>query len=227
MTNIAYLQNLANDAELLLFEMTNFNKSSPYDQFSFTANDSVVFNGVSYIPLACTIDGLEMTSAGQLPTPTLSVSDATTEDSLIISSLVDYYGDGLAGAWITVRQVLRMNLDDGIAPNPAATKPAQKFQISHIKEMVPGISISFELVSALELLETKLPTQICLNRCPWRYRYLLECPYASDLEWNINGVPVPKGSPEAGCGKTLKDCRLRFPTGALPTGAFPSLTRIG
>jgi lambda family phage minor tail protein L len=211
--------------------MTNFNKSSPADMFPFTSSDSVVFGGISYLPLACTIDGLEMTSGGQLPTPTLSVSDATTEDSQIITGLIDYYGDGLAGAWITIRQVLRMNLDDGIAPNPAATKPVQKFQISHIKEMAPGIGVSFELVSSLELLETRLPTQLCLNRCNWRYRYLLECPYAGTAEFDLSGNPVPLGSPLAACGKTLKDCELRFGSSAsgavLPTGAFPSLTRIG
>ena len=227
MSNIQSLQSLANDAELLVFDLTNFNKSSPFDQFSFTANDGVVFGGISYLPLACSIDGLEITNTGQLPVPTLSVSDATTEDSQIITGLIDFYGDGLAGAWVTIRQVLRMNLDDGIAPNPAASKPAQKFQISHIKEMVPGVGVSFELVSALELLETRLPTQLCLNRCGWRYRFLLECPYASDQEWDVRGNPVPLGSPLAACGKTLKDCRLRFPSGALPTGAFPSLTRIG
>jgi len=228
MSNIASLQNLANDAELLLFDMTNFNKSSPYDTFSFTANDGVLFDGVSYLPLACSIDGLEMTNTGQLPVPTLSVSDATTEDSLIISGLVDYFGDGLAGAWITIRQVLRQNLDDGIAPNPAATKPVQKFQISHIKEMVPGVGVSFELVSSLELLETRLPTQLCLNKCPFRYRFLPECPYAGTAEWDARGNPVPLGSPLAACGKTLKDCKLRFGANAvLPTGAFPSLTRIG
>ncbi len=228
MTNITSLQSLANDAELLLFELTNFNKSSPFDAFYFTANDAVVFQGISYLPLACTIDGLEMTSGGQLPTPTLAVSDATTEDSQIITGLIDFYGDGLAGAWITIRQVLRMNLDDGIAPNPAATKPIQKFQISHIKEMSPGIGVSFELVSSLELLETRLPTQLCLTRCNWRYRFLQECPYAGTSEWDINGNPVPLGSPLAACGKTLKDCELRFGAGAvLPTGAFPSLTRIG
>lgn len=227
MSNIQSLQSLANDAELTLFDLTNFNKSSPFDQFSFTSNDSVVFQGISYIPLACAIDGLEVTSAGQLPTPTLSVSDATTEDSLIISGLVDFYG-GLEGSWVTIRQVLRMNLDDGIAPNPAATKPVQKFQISHIKEMVPGVGVSFELVSSLELLETRLPTQLCLTKCGFRYRYLLECPYASNAaEWDINGNPVPPGSPLAACGKTLKDCKLRFGANAvLPTGAFPSLTRI-
>jgi lambda family phage minor tail protein L len=227
MSNIESLQSLANDSELLLFDLTNFNKSSPFDQFSFTANDGVVFGGISYLPLACTIDGLEVTNAGQLPTPTLSVSDATTEDSLIISGLVDFYG-GLEGSWITIRQVLRMNLDDGIAPNPAATKPVQKFQISHVKEMVPGVGVSFELTTPLELLETRLPTQLALTKCPWRYRFLLECPYASNsAEWDVQGNPVPVGSPLAACGKTLKDCRLRFPSGALPTGAFPSLTRIG
>lgn len=232
MTNIQSLQSLANDSQLTLFELTNFNKSSPFDSFLFTANDSVTFNNDSYLPLACTIDGLEVTSQGQLPTPTLSVSDATTEDSQIITGLIDYYGDGLAGAWVTIRQVLRMNLDDGIAPNPAATKPIQKFQISHVKEMAPGIGVSFELITPLELLETRLPTQLCLNKCPWRYRYVLECPYASNsAEWDINGNPVPVGSPLAGCGKTLKDCELRFGSSAsgavLPTGAFPSLTRIG
>jgi lambda family phage minor tail protein L len=230
MTNITSLQSLANDSEILLFEMSNFNKASPYDTFYFTANDSVLFGAVSYIPLACSIDGLEMTNTGQLPTPTLSVSDATTEDSLIISGLVDFYG-GLEGSWITIRQVLRMNLDDGIAPNPAATKPVQKFQISHIKEMIPGVGVNFELTTPLELLETKLPTQLCLTRCPWRYRYLLECPFAGNFDFDINGNPVPVGSPQAACGKTLKDCELRFGSSAsgavLPTGAFPSLTRIG
>jgi lambda family phage minor tail protein L len=229
MSNIQSLQSLANDGELLLFEMTNFNKSSPADGFYFTANDGVVFNGISYLPLACTIDGLEITSSGQLPVPTLSVSDATTEDSQIITGLIDFYsGDGLSGAWITIRQVLRMNLDDGISPNPAATKPVQRFQVSHIKEMVPGVGVSFELVTQLEVLEVRLPTQLCLNRCGWRYRFLQECPYAGTSEWDANGNPVPLGSPLAACGKTLKDCELRFGAGSvLPTGAFPSLTRIG
>ena len=229
MSNIQSLQSLANDSEVILYELTNFNKSSPADMFAFSSNDGIVFSGVSYLPLACTIDGLEVTSTGQLPTPTLSVSDATQEDSLIISGLIDFYSsDGLAGAYVTIRQVLRMNLDDGIAPNPAATKPIQKFQISHIKEMAPGIGVSFELVSALELLETRLPAVMCLNKCPWVYRRPeLGCPYAGTSEWDSSGNPVPLNSPNAACGKTLKDCELRFGPTVLPTGAFPSLTRIG
>lgn len=228
MSNIQSLQSLANDSECILYELSNFNKSSPADTFYFSANDGIVFSGVSYIPLACSIDGLEVTNAGQLPVPTLSVSDATTEDSMLITSLIDFYGDGLAGAYVTIRQVLRMNLDDGIAPNPAATKPVQKFQISHIKEMAPGIGVSFELVSALELLETRLPAVMCLNKCPWVYRRPeLGCPYAGSSEWSQDGTPVPLGSPLAACGKTLKDCELRFGPTVLPTGAFPSLTRIG
>lgn len=228
MTNIASLQSLDHDSELILFELTNFNKSSPFDLFAFTANDSTVFNGVSYIPLACSIEGLEISSAGQLPVPTLAVSDATTEDSQIITGLIDFYGDGLVGSVVTIKQVLRMNLDDGIAPNPAAIKPAQSFQISHIKEMVPGVGVTFELTTPLELLETKLPIQLLLNKCQWRYRSGLECPYFGTSEWDVNGNPVPFGDPRAGCGKTISDCKLRFgSTAVLPMGAFPALTRLG
>lgn len=228
MSNIASLQSLDHSSELILFELTNFNKSSPFDLFAFTANDSTVFNGVSYIPLACSIEGLEISSAGQLPNPTLAVSDATTEDSQIITGLIDFYGDGLVGSVITIKQVLRMNLDDGIAPNPAAVKPAQSFQISHIKEMVPGVGVTFELTTPLELLETKLPIQLLLNRCFWRYRVLTECPYAGTAEWDQNGNPVPLGDPRAACGKTIKDCKLRFSeNGVLPMGGFPALTRLG
>lgn len=227
MTNIAPLQSLDHDAELLLYELTNFNKSSPADLFPFTANDSTVLNGVSYIPLACSIQGLEITSAGQMPTPTLAVSDATVEDSQIITGLIDFYGDGLVGSIVTIKQILRMNLDDGIQPNPAATKPIQSFQISHIKEMVPGVGVTFELTTPLELLETKLPIQLLLNRCFWRYRVLTECPYAGTNEFDQNGNPVPLGSPLAACGKTVKDCKLRFgDLAVLPMGGFPSLTRF-
>ncbi len=225
---IQSLQSLDHDSELLLFELSNFNKSSPFESFHFTAHDGVVHNGISYLPLACSIEGLEVTSEGQLPTPTLAVSDATTEDSQIITGLIDYYGDGLVGANIKIIQILRKHLDDGTEPNPAATKPIQKFQISHPKELVAGIGVVFELTTPLELLETKLPTQLCLNRCQARYRHPLECGYSGTSEWNMNNTPVPFGDPQAACAKTIGACELRFGANAvLPMLAFPALTRIG
>lgn len=225
--NIESLQSLEHDSELLLFELSGFNKSSPAETFYFSANDSIVLSGISYIPLACSIEGLEITSAGQLPSPTLSVSDKTTEDSQIITGLIDYYGDGLVGSTIAIKQILRMHLDDGIAPNPAKVKPVQKFQLSQVKELVPGIGVSWELTTPLELLEVQLPSQICLTKCIARYRFMLECPYAGQAEWNIQGQPVPFGSAEAGCGKTIPDCKLRFGSNvALPMLAFPALTRF-
>lgn len=227
MTNILALSAMSHDSEILLYELSGFNKSSPFDAFYFTAHDSVVYQGISYIPLACSIEGLEITSAGQLPTPTLAVSDKTVEDSQIITGLMDYYG-GLEGSTIKVTQILRQNLDDGVQPFPGATKPIQQFQISQTKDILPGIAVVFELTTPLELLEAKVPVQMCLNKCQWRYRFLIECPYSGMQEWDIQGKPVPFGSPQAGCGKTIADCQLRFGQNAvLPTSALPALTRIG
>lgn len=225
--NIESLQSLSHDAEIIMFELSGYNKSNLFETFYFTANDNVVFDGKAYLPLACAIEGLEITTQGQLPNPTLSVSDCTTENSQIITGLIDYYG-GLEGSTVVIKQVLRKNLDDGTAPNPAKLKPVQKFQVSQMKTMVPGIGVTFELTTPLELLDTKLPVQVCLNKCNARYRNLLECGYTGTAEWNVAGQPVANGAPDAACGKTIAACKLRFgATAVLPILAFPALTRIG
>jgi lambda family phage minor tail protein L len=84
-----------------------------------------------------------------------------------------------------------------------------------------GIFISFELASAMDLTNAKLPKrQITQNTCAWQYRSA-ECSYSGGAVANIMDVATGVLADDV-CGHRVESCKLRFGDNAeLPYGGFP------
>ena len=84
-----------------------------------------------------------------------------------------------------------------------------------------GIFISFELASAMDLTNAKLPKrQITQNICAWQYRSA-ECSYSGGAVANIMDVATGVLADDV-CGHRVESCKLRFGDNAeLPYGGFP------
>ena len=84
-----------------------------------------------------------------------------------------------------------------------------------------GIFISFELASAMDLTNAKLPKrQITQNTCAWQYRSA-ECSYSGGAVANIMDVATAVLDDDV-CGHRVESCKLRFGDNAeLPYGGFP------
>lgn len=216
---VSDLQKLDIDSEIELFEISNYDAANPSFIFRFSNHVGVSFGGQIYTPLACEIDGITYSSEGTLPRPRLRLSDAGG----YISSLIYSY-DGLEGATITIRKTLKQYLDGQATPDSSQEKPRDIFVISHRTREVPGKLIEYELVTAIDFNDETLPRRICAANCMWRYRDPETCGYAGTNKFTITGAPTNDPAKDI-CGKSVDDCQLRFPSGAIPFGGFPSIRR--
>jgi len=188
---------------------------------NLTAN--VVWQGNTYNAFPVHITGFEFTSKGQLPRPTMAVSNVTS----IITTLVMAYDD-LLGAKVTRLRTMAKYLDavnfaGGV--NPTADSTAEfprdiyfiERKVSENKQVV-----EFELAASFDVQGVKLPRrQIIQNICPWKYRGS-ECGYAGTAYFDKDDVSVGSLSLDV-CGKRLSSCEARFGTNnPLPFGAFPA-----
>lgn len=188
---------------------------------NLTAN--VVWQGNTYNAFPVQITGFEFTGKGQLPRPTMAVSNVTS----IITTLVMAYDD-LLGAKVTRIRTMAKYLDavnfaGGV--NPTADSTAEfprdiyfiERKVSENKQVV-----EFELAASFDVQGVKLPRrQIIQNICPWKYRGS-ECGYAGTAYFDKDDVSVGSLSLDV-CGKRLSSCEARFGTNnPLPFGAFPA-----
>ena len=83
-----------------------------------------------------------------------------------------------------------------------------------------GIFIEFELASAMDLTNVKLPKrQVTQNVCAWKYRSA-ECSYAGGPVANIMDIITTDATKDV-CGHRVESCKLRFGANAtLPYGGF-------
>jgi lambda family phage minor tail protein L len=83
-----------------------------------------------------------------------------------------------------------------------------------------GIFIEFELASAMDLTNVKLPKrQVTQNICAWQYRSA-ECGYTGGPVATFMDV-ITTDSAQDVCGHRVSSCKLRFGNNAsLPYGGF-------
>lgn len=166
----------------------------------------VVWQGQTYNPFPMDGSGFEVTSQGQLPRPTVTVSALDGALGAAIATL-----DDLVGAVVTRKRVLAKYLDaanwNGGSPtaDPTAGYEDDIWVIDQ-KTSESFDVITFQLSAASDFQGLKIPSrQIQTSTCPWAYKGT-ECGYAGALTT---------------CAHTLADCRAHHPTGPLPFGGFP------
>ena len=197
------------------------------------AGSKVVFNGIEYTPLDFEIEGLQISGTGQLPEPTIKLSNTDNALGAAINSFND-----LVGAKLTRRRTFSKYLDGRPGADPTAQFPLDIFVVEQ-KTAQNKYFIEFKLVPFLDYQGIRIPKrQVLRDNCPFVYRTptdstsfdyanVIGCPYTGsdyfDVDGNIEGSAL-----DDKCGKRLSDCTLRFPGDdtEIPYGGFPSVAKI-
>jgi lambda family phage minor tail protein L len=189
---------------------------------------NIVWGGNTYQRYPVEATGFTYEGGGQLPRPTISISNVLS----LGTTLVLEYND-LVGATVTRIRTLKKYLDaanftSGSNPtaDPYAEFPREVFVVDR-KVAENRAVVSFELAASFDVAGVKLPRrQIIQNICPWTYRGE-GCNYTGTNYFDINDNSVTDVARDV-CGHRLSSCKLRFgENGELPYGGFPSAGLIG
>ena len=199
----------------------------------------VVWDGNSYLKMPLEAEGFEYTGKGQIPRPTIKVSNLLGTLTSIIHSL-PY---GLEGAKVTrIRTMARFldaaNFDGGTnpygTPDPTQKLPDEIYFIDRLKGENRDI-VEFELAAAIDLQGVAAPRrQTIQNVCQWKYRttgevyaaadyvddqyaYFLDafnydqvdCPYKGGIYFKADNTITTDVTLDQ-CGKRLSSCKKRF-----------------
>jgi lambda family phage minor tail protein L len=184
------LTNLVQDAKIHLYEI-DLAALGVTDKYRFHSENKVgtiIWNDRAFTEMPVQIEGFEISGRGQLPTPTMTVSNVFG----LFSDLVSEY-DGLVGAKVT-RFVTTSDHLNQVGDNYTITDPDEWFISSYTDN---AIAVSFTLKSLFDLQGVRLPNRVILrDLCSSVYKSS-DCGYAGSL---------------ATCAKTLTDCYLHFPS---------------
>lgn len=180
---------------------------------NLNANGELVWNGNSYLRYPVEADGFEYTGNGQLPRPSIRISNALN----LITALLLTVPDGIEGAKVTrirtlARYIDAANWSTGVnplgTPDPTAEFPREIYYIDR-KSLENASIVEFELAAAFDLAGVRAPKRQCIgNICQWVYKSA-ECGYSG---------PLPD------CTKTVEGCKEHFGDDeALPFGSFPGI----
>lgn len=225
MSLAAEIASLTPSALIELFELDLVPLGGPLLRFHAGTNSlggAVIWQGNEYTPFPINASGFEVTGRGQIPRPTLAVSNVLG----VVTGLVLDYRDML-GAKITRKRTLARYLDavnfpGGVNPeaDPDAHLPDEVYTIDR-KSSENKVTVQFELAAAFDVAGVQLPRrQIIQNSCSWLYRSA-DCGYVPGPLFNLNDEPVTNPADDR-CGKRLTSCKLRFgANNPLPFGSFP------
>lgn len=147
----------------------------------------VRFQGISYQPLPIEVRGFALKSKGELPRPTLRVSNVPFVGvsgqgepvlARLFTSLVLNFDD-LVGAKLIRRRTFFPYLDTQPTADPNIAFPEDVYFVEQ-KTVENRNIVEFELVTSLDLDGVQLPRrQVTANLCVWGYRHE-ECGFAEN-----------------------------------------------
>lgn len=194
----------------------------------FDLNDSkIIFNGISYDPVAIESDGLEMSGDGKASSPNLTIANKINGIQGAVSAYCLQYDD-FAGAKLTVINTLAKHLDAAnfAGGNPTASDQHTK-QIWYMEQMTSmnATQVTFELSNPRDFQGIKIPTREINNYCAWAVNgdYRGEsCGYIGAAMYDKADNPTT--NPELDqCSGRLQGCKVRFGENKpLKFGGFPS-----
>jgi lambda family phage minor tail protein L len=225
------VQQPALDAYIELFEidLTKYGEGVLRYTSSAFDEDIIRFGGNSYVPISIRAEGFQWNGRGQLPTPHVEIDNhggALTE--------LSEAHDDLIGCQVTrIRTHLRF-LDGQAEADETAHYPKDIFFIERLVKQ-DKYTIEWELSAAMDQEGRMLPGRTMVRGlCDYRYRVFRDgaydytkatCPYAGGSAFDADGLPT--ASDKDVCGKTLADCKLRFPRPQiLPFRGFPLMARV-
>jgi lambda family phage minor tail protein L len=188
--------------------------------------EDLVWQGRTYSRFPIEAEGFDLRSSGTAPRPKIRASNIGG----FLGAEVRAYGE-LLGSKLTRKRTFARYLDAVNFPNgnPSADPNVEigdEVYYFDRKVSETNVAIEWELTSALDLVNQKLPRrQIIANLCPWKYRGQ-ECNYTGGPVADAYDNPVYSRDQDV-CGKRLSSCRLRFGTnGILRFGGFPAAALI-
>jgi lambda family phage minor tail protein L len=197
------------------------------EEFRFHAGVNEVGDGgkvrwasQNYARFPIEIEGFEYNGSGQLPRPTLRVSNALRLlSALLVSVNSQTPGNDLIGAKLTrIRTLARFldaeNFPGGTnpygTPDSGAELPREIYYVSR-KTNENKEFVEFELAAAFDLGGVRAPKRQCIqNICQWVYRGA-ECGYTGSSYFDENDTPLnlvpatnfPAGTNTLAAGSTL------------------------
>jgi len=205
--------------------------------FRFTKKmreDSVIsFGGNEYNAIDLNVSGFIWDGRGNMPTPTMQISNVANLLTAVVIELKD-----LIGSTLTRIRTFEKHLDDGSDPDDSATFPLDVYTVEQ-KTKHNKVFIEWQLSSILDQSARMLPGRIILRDvCTHTYRVWnattgvfdysnASCPYSGANSFDQTDAYT--SADKDNCSRRLSGCRLRFGQyGQLPTRAFPGVgkTRV-
>jgi lambda family phage minor tail protein L len=183
-----------------------------------TAGNQIIFQGLTYTALPIETSGFEINSRGQNPQPSITLSNVFG----VVTALT-IPNDDLIGATLQRKRTLAKYLDGMPAANPSMEFVPDIYTIWR-KSQENELTVGFELRQFSDLgFRSKIPQRVIRKfNCVWQYRSA-ECGFAGGAIADENDSPVTS-LPLDRCGKRLSSCKLRFGKyNQLPFGAFPGV----
>lgn len=209
--------------EVLRFHAHNVS-SEGWASFVVDNLPSIKWQGKEYLPYPYELKGLELSSTGAQPTPTLSVGNIEGK----VTRLCLDYAD-LVQAKIKIHTTMAKYLDaaNWINGNPNADPAQERVQLFYVnsKKIETKTMVEFELCSPFDIQNLQLPTRQITTVCTWCmrgwYRSGTGCDYAGNKYFTKTGDPTDDPAKDV-CGGLLKDCKARHGNASLPFGGFPA-----
>ena len=201
--------------------------------FDYSASDTnkelrrdIIFNGITYKPVAIDSDGLEQRGDGKASSPTLSIANNIDGVQGAISAYCLRFDD-FAGAKLTVINTLAKYLDsENFSEGNLQASNEYKKQVWYIEQKTSenATLVSFELSNPIDFEGQRIPCREINNYCQWAINggYRGEsCGYINPAMYDENDKPT--NNPELDkCSGRLQGCKIRFKDKPLPFGGFPS-----
>lgn len=237
LASVTHTPNPGSEIVLIRFDARKVGGLIYYWTMGAIGNTPISFGGQVYTPIDIVLTGFEVNSGGQLPTPSVQISNSDD----IIQGVLNAFGD-LCGCEFRRIRTFDTFLDSGATPDGTAFTGPDIFRIER-KANENADFIEWELSASLDQEGKMLPgNQVIRDSCRMRYRrydptnpaaaldgfyypFINPCPYTGSNCFTANG-DVATASGDV-CGRKLSDCKLRFGSAnSLPFDGFPGAARV-
>ncbi|MBS6013184.1 MAG: phage minor tail protein L [Enterobacter cloacae] len=191
---------------------------------------AIIWQGNQYDPHPYELKGMELSSTGSQPTPTLSVGNV---GNYVTALCLEY--DDMVRAKVKIHTTLSKYLDaaNWKNGNPGASPADERVQLFYVnaKTAETRVQVDFELCSPFDIQSLQLPTRQIIPVCTWCmrgwYRSGTGCDYNGTKYFTKDGTPTDDPSKDV-CGGRRQDCQDRHgPDAPLPFGGFPAANLQG
>lgn len=220
---------------LYQLDLTSIDSTAPIYYFTngAVANEVILFNGVTYVPVDVEVEGFEWNGQGACPRPKVKITNVNN----VVLAVTITYGDCIGATFRRIRTFKRF-LDGESDADPTQIMPMDVYRVER-KTNMNATEIEWELSIPFDQEGLEIPKRMVLkDSCTHIYRKWdaltssfdyskATCPYAAAIYFTKTGTSTVDPSKDQ-CSKRLTSgCRLRYGDSPLPTRAFPGVGDVG